>query len=69
MEFAGDGQADGLRIAICYWESVEAIKSWKANVEHREAQRLGRTEWYTRGQVRICKVEEDYGWGSEDEGH
>lgn len=59
MEFA----RGELGIAICYWESLEAITAWKANIEHLEAQRRGREEWYSKGQVRICRVEADYGWG------
>lgn len=34
--------ADGLGITVSYWTSLEAIRAWKEQVEHREAQRLGR---------------------------
>ncbi|RYE24587.1 MAG: antibiotic biosynthesis monooxygenase [Sphingobacteriales bacterium] len=47
-------------ITISYWETLEAIKSWKANVDHLQAQRKGRTEWYSQYKVRICKVEREY---------
>ncbi|KAA0013042.1 antibiotic biosynthesis monooxygenase [Billgrantia pellis] len=52
---------DGIGVTVSYWESLEAIKRWKANVEHREAQRLGRSDWYTAYKVRIARVERDYG--------
>jgi len=49
-------------ITVSYWQSLEAIQSWKANVDHLEAQRLGRRQWYTHFKVRISKVERDYGF-------
>jgi heme-degrading monooxygenase HmoA len=46
-------------ITVSYWESLEAIKNWKANMEHLEAQEKGRTTWYNNYKVRIAKVERD----------
>lgn len=54
---------DGLGITISYWESLEAIRNWKAHAEHQVAQRLGREEWYKSFKTRVCKVERDYGIG------
>jgi heme-degrading monooxygenase HmoA len=53
---------DGLGITVSYWESLEAIKHWKANAEHQLAQQLGREKWYAAYKTRICKVERDYGY-------
>ncbi|WP_096085452.1 antibiotic biosynthesis monooxygenase family protein [Agaribacterium haliotis] len=47
-------------ITVSYWRDLEAIKDWKANAEHLEAQRLGRDKWYKDFRVRIAKVERDY---------
>ncbi|EAZ96106.1 hypothetical protein FBBAL38_01765 [Flavobacteria bacterium BAL38] len=47
-------------ITVSYWESLEAIKNWKANMEHFEAQEKGRTTWYKNYRVRIAKVEREY---------
>ena len=47
-------------ITVSYWESLEAIKNWKANMEHVEAQEKGRTTWYKNYKVRIAKVEREY---------
>lgn len=52
-----------LGVTVSYWESLEAIKQWKQQVEHREAQRLGRNDWYAAFRVRIARVERDYGVG------
>jgi heme-degrading monooxygenase HmoA len=49
-----------LGITISYWQSLEAIKSWKANLDHLQAQKKGRTTWYSQYKVRICKVEREY---------
>ena len=49
-------------ITVSYWSDLESIKQWKANTEHLEAQRTGRERWYDAYQVRIAKVERDYGF-------
>ncbi|MCG3864210.1 MULTISPECIES: antibiotic biosynthesis monooxygenase [unclassified Photobacterium] len=48
-------------ITVSYWTDLESIKNWKANTEHREAQKTGRKLWYESFKVRISKVERDYG--------
>jgi heme-degrading monooxygenase HmoA len=53
---------EGLGITVSYWETLEAIKMWKANSRHLFAQQQGRREWYSQYRVRICKVERDYGF-------
>ena len=53
--------AGGLGITVSYWESEEAIRNWKANAEHRQAQEQGRKQWYAGYQLRIARVERDYG--------
>lgn len=53
---------DGLGITVSYWESLEAIREWKANAEHLIAQQRGREEWYSAFKTRIAKVERDYGF-------
>lgn len=47
-------------ITVSYWESLDAIKNWKANTEHLFAQQKGRKQWYNWYNVRICKVEREY---------
>ena len=48
-------------ISVSYWSSLEAIRAWKENAEHRLAQGRAR-EWYAAFRVRICKVEREYGF-------
>ena len=52
---------EDLGITVSYWESLEAIRNWKQNAEHQEAQRLGHQQWYSSFRVRIAKVEREYG--------
>jgi heme-degrading monooxygenase HmoA len=47
-------------ITVSYWQSVRAIKKWKANARHLFAQQQGRNRWYKNYKVRICLVEHDY---------
>lgn len=50
----------GLGIAVSYWESLDAIAQWKANVDHQVAQKRGISDWYSWYKVRICRVEREY---------
>ena len=58
IEFA----RDGLGITVSYWKDLESISKWKNNVEHTEARNRGREQWYKQYQLRICKVEREYGF-------
>jgi heme-degrading monooxygenase HmoA len=49
-------------ITVSYWKDLESIKLWKQNADHVLAQQKGITDWYSRYQVRICKVEREYGF-------
>jgi len=50
-----------LGITVSYWRDLESITQWKANADHRLAQRLGHEKWYSSFRVRVSKVERDYG--------
>lgn len=52
--------ADGFGITVSYWSSVEAISSWKANVEHLAAQEMGMRAWYEHYEIRVSRVERAY---------
>jgi len=49
-----------LAITISYWRTLEDISNWKANLDHLEAQKLGKQQWYEWYKVRICKVKREY---------
>ncbi|GAB7256685.1 antibiotic biosynthesis monooxygenase family protein [Polaribacter sp. OB-PA-B3] len=53
---------NSIGVTVSYWSSLEAITAWKNNVEHIEARELGRSKWYKKYRLRICKVEREYGF-------
>ena len=55
-----DSAREGVGITVSYWESLEAIKTWKQHSEHLIAQQKGRNNWYSWYNTRICKVEREY---------
>lgn len=48
-------------ISVSYWSTLEAIKAWKENMTHRQAQSRAR-DWYKTFRVRVCCVEREYGF-------
>ena len=51
---------DGVGMTLCYWKDLASIAAWREQLEHSEAQRLGREKWYSAYRVRIARVERDY---------
>jgi len=58
IETARDG--NGFGITVSYWETLDAIRAWKANAEHLVAQKNGRERWYASYNLRVCRVEYEY---------
>ncbi len=52
-------------ITVSYWRDLEAIRKWKEHTEHSFAREKGRKEWYKSFEVRIAKVEREYGFSKE----
>ena len=52
---------EDLGITVSYWSDLESIKRWKAQAEHRVAQKMGMDKWYSNYKTRIALVERDYG--------
>lgn len=51
---------DGFGMTVSYWESLDSIRKWRAQAEHKIAQQQGRTTWYEQYKLRICLVETEY---------
>ena len=49
-------------ITVSYWKSLDAILKWRNNAEHTLAREKGKKLWYKKYQLRICKVEREYGF-------
>lgn len=56
----------GKGITISYWENLEAMEAWKKNGEHRLAQKMGRSGWYSSFTTKVCKVEREFGFTYEE---
>ena len=62
LGFESARRADGFGIINSYWRDEESIRAWKAVVDHVEAQRRGRTDWYRRYEIRVALVQRAYGF-------
>lgn len=51
---------EAIGITVSYWEDEASILKWSSNLEHQEAQRLGKEKFYKSYSIRICKVERAY---------
>lgn len=58
--------ADGFGITNSYWTDEASIRAWKTAVDHLEAQRRGRTDWYEAYAVRVGRIERAYGFSRKD---
>ena len=52
---------EDLGITVSYWSDLDSIKRWSEHAEHREAQKMGKEQWYSAYKTRIALVERDYG--------
>ena len=55
-----DSARDDIGITVSYWRDLESVRLWKREMEHLQAQRRGRAEWYSQYTVRIARVEHEY---------
>ncbi|MFH4965980.1 antibiotic biosynthesis monooxygenase [Gaetbulibacter sp. M235] len=60
-----DSARNEIGITVSYWASLDAIKNWKQQTDHLEAQQKGKTEWYSWYNVKICKVEREYSFNNQ----
>ena len=51
----------GKFLAISLWESQESIQRWRENLAHREAQKLGKRDFYRAYRLRVAEVSREYG--------
>ena len=51
------------KLSIAYYDSLEAIETWKQNSAHIAAKNKARSTWLADWQIRICKIEDIYGKG------
>ncbi len=60
---------DGVSISISYWGSMMELKAWKEDVEHLEAQAMGREKWYQNYKVQVVEVLREYDMPRSEDGN
>jgi heme-degrading monooxygenase HmoA len=50
---------DGERVTIVEFATEEAHQAWARHPEHREAQRKGRSDFYLRYKIQVCRVDRE----------
>ena len=58
MDYARDVNSG---ITISYWRSLADIERWRQHPEHVEVKAVGRQEFYSAYDIRVCLVEREYG--------
>ena len=53
--------SEGLGITVSYWKTENDIRNWKQNDKHLQAQKIGKSTWYSEYTLRVAKVERVYG--------
>lgn len=49
-------------ITVSYWQNEASIKTWKQQTDHLVAQQMGKEKFYQQYKVRVCLVQQDYGF-------
>ncbi|MBR7834377.1 antibiotic biosynthesis monooxygenase [Actinospica durhamensis] len=59
-----EGMVDGAGrdLTVIYYTDDASIRAWKADIEHLEAQRLGKERWYESYHIEVARVERAYGF-------
>lgn len=52
---------EGKILSLSLWRDEAAIKAWRAQADHRDAQKLGRGEVFEDYRLRVAAVIRDYG--------
>jgi heme-degrading monooxygenase HmoA len=58
--------ASGRGVTISYFRTMEDLESWKRVSEHRRAQELGRSSFYTEYEIEVAEIVRHYTWASDE---
>ncbi|MEM9609384.1 MAG: antibiotic biosynthesis monooxygenase [Actinomycetota bacterium] len=56
---------DGEHVTIVEFETMADVDAWREHVEHREAQRRGRSEFYAWYSISVSEVVRAHEWSHE----
>jgi heme-degrading monooxygenase HmoA len=54
-------------LSLSFFRDEDAVKAWRNTMQHRQAQALGRNEYFRDYRLRITKVLRDYGMDSREQ--
>jgi heme-degrading monooxygenase HmoA len=54
VSFKHYGASDGERLSVVEFASTDAARTWRDHPEHREAQRRGRSDFYSWYRLQVC---------------
>ncbi len=52
---------EGKLLSLSFFEDEQAVMAWRQTLEHRKAQSIGRSEYFSDYRLRVCSVLRDYG--------
>jgi len=55
---------DGERVTIVEFESDEGQRTWATNLQHVEAKKKGRADFYTEYKLQVCTVQRETGFSA-----
>jgi heme-degrading monooxygenase HmoA len=54
-------------LSLSFFRDEDAVKAWRNTMQHRQAQALGRNEYFRDYRIRITRVLRDYGMDSREQ--
>jgi len=57
VDFKGFVAPDGERVSVITFADPESQRAWRDHPDHREAQRLGRDEFYATYTIQVCRLQ------------
>jgi heme-degrading monooxygenase HmoA len=60
LGFESVRDASGKGISVSYWTDLESIRIWRQQLQHQQAQQLGKEKWYQHYRVHVTRVERTY---------
>ena len=52
---------EGKLLSLSFFEDEAAVIAWRETLEHKKAQALGRSQYFSNYRLRVCSVMRDYG--------
>lgn len=65
VDFKSFAASDGERVSIVTFASAETHRAWRDDLEHREAQRRGRSDFYDEYEITVGPVAYRYRFGAD----